>query len=85
MHYRTSALILSFAAIPLTAMADPASVPSSREQSVAESVHVQPRANTFMPNSQAEDVVQKRITDFNQKQENLETEFDRKLRICRGC
>jgi hypothetical protein len=85
MHYRPSALILTFAAIPLTAWADPASVLPSREQSTPESVHVQPRANTFMPNSPAEDVVQKRITDFNQKQEMLETEFDKKLRICRGC
>lgn len=85
MHFRPALVLLSFASIPLTAMADPASVPPSREQSPADSVRVQPRGNTFMPNSAAEREVQRRITDFNQKQGVVETEFDRKLRICRGC
>ena len=85
MHFRSSALVLSFAAIPLTAVADPASAPSSRVSNATESVHVQPRGSSFMPESTAVDAVQKRITDFNQKQELLDTKFDKKLRICRGC
>jgi hypothetical protein len=86
MHVRPWTLVLlSFAPITLTALADPAAPPTSREQSAADSVHVQPRRNTFMPNSAAEDEVQRRIADFNQKQGVVETEFDRRLRICRGC
>ncbi|WP_354106766.1 hypothetical protein [Bradyrhizobium sp. LB14.3] len=52
---------------------------------MAESVHVQPRGSTFMPNSIAEDTLQRRITDFNQKQQGLDAELDKKLKICRGC
>ncbi|MCP3402749.1 MULTISPECIES: hypothetical protein [unclassified Bradyrhizobium] len=82
---RRSSLILSFAAIPLTALAEPVSTPSSKAPSAAENVHVQPRGKEFMPNSIAEDDLQKRITDFNQKQEGLDAELDKKLKICRGC
>ena len=86
MHFRPTALAFcTFAIMPLTAVADPASAPASKEQSTAESVRVQPRGNTFVPESAAEDAVQKRITDFNEKQESLDAEFDKKLRICRGC
>lgn len=80
-----SSLILSFAAIPLTALADPLPAPSPKAPSPAESVHVQPRGNAFMPNSVAEDALQKRITDFNQKQEGLDADLDKRLKICRGC
>lgn len=80
-----SSLILSFAAIPLTAWADPVPAPSSKAPSTAESVQVQPRGNVFMPNSPAEDALQKRITDFNRKQEGLDADLDKKLKICRGC
>jgi hypothetical protein len=80
-----SSLILSFAAIPLTALADPAPAPSPKASSPAESVQVQPRGSEFMPNSLAEDAVQKRITDFNRKLEDLDADLDKKLKICRGC
>ena len=80
-----SSLILSFAAIPLAALADPVAAPSPEEPSTVESVHVQPRGRTFMPNSLAEEALQKRIGDFNRKQEELDAELDRKLKICRGC
>jgi hypothetical protein len=46
---------------------------------------VQPRGNEFMPNSVAEDALQKRITDFNRKLEGLDADLDKKLKICRGC
>ena len=80
-----SSLILSFAAIPLTALADPLPTQSPKASSTTESVQVQPRGNAFMPNSLAEDALQKRITDFNRKQEGLDADLDRKLKICRGC
>lgn len=80
-----SSLILSIAAIPLTALADPAAPPSPKEPSGIESVHVQPRGRTFMSNSLAEEALQKRISDFNRKQEELDAELDKKLKICRGC
>jgi hypothetical protein len=85
MYFRPTLVFCTVAAMPLMALADPASAPPSKEQSSAENVHVQPRGNTFMPNSAAEDTVQKGITDFNEKQEVLDAEFDKKLRICRGC
>ena len=85
MQFRSSSLLFSLVAIPLTALADPVAAPSSSEPSTAESVHVQPRGSTFMPNSMAEDALQKRITDFNQKQQELDAELDKKLKICRGC
>ncbi|APG15654.1 hypothetical protein ABIB94_003083 [Bradyrhizobium sp. JR7.2] len=80
-----SSLILSFAAIPLTALADPLPAPSPKAPSPAETVQVQPRGNEFMPNSVAEDALQKRITDFNRKLEGLDADLDKKLKICRGC
>jgi len=86
MHFRPWVLVLLIAAtLPLAAHADSVSAPPSREQSMAENVHVQPRRNTFMPNSAAVDEVQRRIADFNQKQEFIDTEFDKRLRICHGC
>ncbi|MET4115457.1 hypothetical protein ABIB85_001855 [Bradyrhizobium sp. JR1.5] len=84
MQFRSS-LILSFAAIPLTALADPLPAPSPKAPSPAESVQVQPRSDEFMPNSTAEDAVQRRIADFNRKQEGLDADLDKKLKICRGC
>ncbi|WP_249156082.1 hypothetical protein [Bradyrhizobium japonicum] len=46
---------------------------------------MQPRGNEFLLNSLAEDALQKRITDFNRKQEGLDADLDKKLKICRGC
>ncbi|MBR0738989.1 hypothetical protein JQ581_18805 [Bradyrhizobium liaoningense] len=80
-----SSLIFSLAAIPLSALADPVPAPSPKAPSTAESVHVQPRGSAFMPNSPVEDELQKRITDFNRKQEELDADLDKKLKICRGC
>ena len=80
-----SSLILSIAAIPLTALADPIVPPSRKEPTRVESVHVQPRGPTFMSNSLTEEALQKRISDFNRQQEELDAEFDKKLKICRGC
>ena len=80
-----SSLILSFAAIPLTALADPITAPSAKAPSAAQSVQVQPRGNEFMPNSVASDAVQKRITEFNRAQQELDADLDKKLKICRGC
>jgi hypothetical protein len=72
--------------LPLTAMAQtPIATPSPKPQAVDETVRVQPRGNDFVPNSSQEDAVQKRITDFNSTQENLDASFDSKLHICRGC
>jgi hypothetical protein len=85
MSFRPTAFVFTLAAMPLAALADPPSAPASKEPSTAESVHVQPRGNTFMPNTAAEDAVQKGIADFNERQEVQDAEFDKKLRICRGC
>jgi hypothetical protein len=60
-----------------------ASQPTTLEAS--ESVHVQPRGPGFAPHSAEDDVVQGQITIFNETQTTLESTFNRKLRICRGC
>jgi hypothetical protein len=64
-----------------SAMAASPSAPPSTETLV----HVQPRSNTFTPNSNEEKAVQKQITDFDQMQRLQDKPFDRKLLICRGC
>jgi hypothetical protein len=48
-------------------------------------LQIQPRGSTFAPNSAEVDAVQKRITIFNATQAVLDTWFDKKLTICRGC
>jgi len=79
-------VLLAFTVTPLSAMAESSSItPSGAGVGVAESVHVQPRASTFAPNSAEEDAVQKRVTIFNARQRLLDARFDRKLTICRGC
>jgi hypothetical protein len=79
-------VLLAFTAAPLAATAEPSSVPPpAAGAGVAESVHVQPRGNSFAPNSADVDAVQKRITIFNARQRVLDGRFDRKLHICRGC
>lgn len=71
--------------------APPSATPPPRDPStlespaMAESVHVQPRGNGFARNSREEAVIQERLTIFNTRQDLLDAEFDRKLRICRGC
>jgi hypothetical protein len=70
----------------LSVMAEPPSTPSPAENSnAAVPVRVQPRGNAFTPNSDEVQVVQKRITDFNEMQRLQEEAFDRKLLICRRC
>ena len=74
--------------LPLTAMAEtPAAPPPQPQQAPdqAESVHVQPRGDAFMPKSAEEDAVQKRIKIFNETLESMDASLDKKLRICRGC
>ena len=78
----------AFVILPLTAMAEtPAAPPPQPQQAPdqAESVHVQPRGDAFMPKSAEQDALQKRITIFNSTQESLDESLDKKLKICRGC
>jgi hypothetical protein len=51
----------------------------------SESAAVQPEGSRFAPNSAEDDVVQGRITIFNDTQRALDRASDRKLRFCRGC
>jgi hypothetical protein len=79
-------VLLAFTVTPLAAMAEPPSVPPpGANVGVAESVHVQPRGNTFAPDSAEVKAVQQSITIFNATQGGLDVWFDRKkLTICRG-
>jgi hypothetical protein len=68
------------------AMAEPLSgQPPTAAPETVESVHVQPRGNTYAPHSAEDDAVQKRITIFNEMQGLQDASFDRKLTICRRC
>jgi len=79
-------VLLAFTVTPLAAMAEPPSAPPpGASVGVGESVQVQPRGDTFAPNSAEVEAVQKRITIFNATQGLLDARFDRKLTICRGC
>ena len=72
--------------MPVSGIADPLPDPASpKSENLADSVHVQPRGETFSPASADENAVQKRIMIFNEKQGRLDVDFDKKLRICRGC
>jgi len=80
------AVFCVFSILPLDVVAEPVSDMSQPKSAIAvENVHVQPRGRGASPNSEDEDAVQTRITIFNEKQRLLDAEFDRKLRICRGC
>jgi hypothetical protein len=86
------AVVCAFVVVSLAAMAEtpsdtaPPKAPGAAESAGAsESVRVQPRANGFAPNSAEEAAVQENLTIFNSRQDVLDAEFDRKLRICRGC
>jgi hypothetical protein len=93
MHLLPRAFVLcAFLLVSHTATAAPPSTtppprdPSTFESpSMAESVRVQPRGNGFASNSAEEAAVQERLRIFNTRQDLLDAEFDRKLRICRGC
>jgi hypothetical protein len=79
-------VLLALTGTPLAAMAEPPSTPLPIVGlGLAESVHVQPRRSHFAPNSAEDDAVQTRIATFNARQAVLDTLFDKKLTICRGC
>lgn len=80
-------LVMSLAAMaePPFATAPPKAPSTAESAGAVESVHVQPQPSDFAPNTAQEAAVQERLTSFNLKQDLLDTEFDRKLRICRGC
>ena len=87
MHLLSRVTVLfALTGTPLAAMAEPPSVPLPMGGAgVAESVHVQPRGSHFAPNSAEDDAIQKRMTIFNATQAVVDTRFDKKLTICRGC
>jgi hypothetical protein len=85
-------VFFAFFVTSLTAMAEspsataPLKAPDTTGSAgAAESVRVQPRRSEFAPNSAEEAAVQERLTILNSRQDVLDAEFDRKLRICRGC
>jgi hypothetical protein len=73
---------LAAAAEPPSATAPPKAPGATESAGTAESA---PRASELAPNSAEEAAVQERLTIFNSKQDLLDAEFDRKLKICRGC
>jgi hypothetical protein len=80
------AAFFTLAISPADALAEqPAVAAQPTILEASESVHVQPRGPGFAPNSAQDDVVQGRITIFNETQRALGAALDRKLRICRGC
>jgi hypothetical protein len=51
----------------------------------SESVYVRLKGPGFAPNSTQDDVIQGRITIFDETQRAIDAALDRNLRICRGC
>ena len=45
--------------------------------------HLQPRAEQFVPQSPAEQSVQRRQTEYDAQQQKLDAELDKSLNICR--
>jgi len=87
-----AAVFYAFVVISPAAVAEPPSatappkVPSATESAgTAESGPVQSRGSDLAPSSAEEAAVQERLTIFDSKQDLMDAEFDRKLRICRGC
>ena len=79
-------LSLAMALVPAMVLAQSAQSPSPAESAgMPESVRVQPRGRTFMPNSSEDDTVQRRLTNSNAAQAADDAMFDRKLSICRRC
>jgi hypothetical protein len=77
----------ALALIPAMAIAQSSPITSAEVSAgMPESVRVQPRARTFIPDSAEEEAVQNRLTIFNQTQAVQDAWFDRRrLTICRGC
>ena len=78
------AAFIALAAFAADAFAETPSRPKAGSQP-PEGVHVQPRGPSFVPNTSQDDIVQRRLTIYNADQDAINTAFDRKLRICRGC
>ncbi|VIO72801.1 hypothetical protein CI1B_44490 [Bradyrhizobium ivorense] len=81
-----SAGLLLALATPIAAESAPN--PSSAKApppAAVEDVRVQPRGQEFMPNSAEDQATQRRQSIFNEQQGIDNAEFDRKLKICRGC
>ena len=89
-----ASIICTCAFGPPSAMAEPPSTrlpsgsatvtPSEPSASIPQ-VQVQPRGSNFAPNSPTTQVIEKRITDFNEMQKIEDASFDKRLKICRGC
>lgn len=92
--FARASIVCTFAFGPPFAMAEPpstrlpsgsaAETPSEASASIPQ-VQVQPRGSNFVPNSPKTEVIEKRITDFNEMQRIEDASFDKRLRICRGC
>jgi hypothetical protein len=80
-----AALFFASAAATLGAFADDLKSSPAAALAVPEDVRVQPRRPGFAPHSSEDDDLQRKITDFNAKQQELDAMFDRKLNICRRC
>jgi hypothetical protein len=80
-----AALFFASAVATLGAFADDLKRSPETPLAAPEDVRVQPRRPGFAPHSSEEDDLQRRITDFNAKQQTLDAMFDRKLNICRRC
>ncbi|MET4255106.1 hypothetical protein ABIC09_000028 [Bradyrhizobium sp. S3.12.5] len=78
------AAFLALAAFSVDAFAESPSTQKA-DSRPPEGVHVQPRGPGFVPNTSQDDIVQRRLTIFNGDQDAINTAFDRRLRICRGC
>ena len=80
-----AALLVASATATVGALADDSRQVPAVPLLGTEDVRVQPRRPGFAPHSSEDDDVQRRITDFNSKQQGLDAMFDRKLNICRRC
>jgi len=80
----TAIFVVSY--LPTGAIAESDSpAPKKPSSPVIGGVRVQPRGQTFMPHSPEDDVIQRRLTIFNDQQGIEDVVLDKKLRICRGC
>jgi hypothetical protein len=80
-----AALLFASATATMGALADDSRQLPAAPPFATEDVHVQPRRPGFAPHSSEVEDLQRRITDFNAKQQFLDAMFDRKLNICRRC
>jgi len=84
--YLQVAVAIASAFVPAAAIAQSTQIPSPLvAPGAAENVRVQPRERGFVPNSGADDEVQRQLTIFNAQQAVQDAAFDRKLKICRRC